>query len=263
MVTLLRLKNEANQSQPFPNGRGGYFRINTSHLITKLLPSHLSVLSPYNPTSLPIRILNPTSPDGQYVKCEYAVRSFIQDLYDKYQDEVDAFVHLGMADGWEWYSVEERVFNERFTSNWCGADEAEVGYYMHHDAEGKTVRDIGEKVGKGMWDGMPLGLKAAGVNVRIVVDDVRKVVNHEAGEEHEDNGKKKMKVDVISNDEAGNYGCGFIFYESLVTCWKRKLKTRVVFCHVPGWKEPERLGRGADFVCSVIGAVCRQVMQVE
>jgi pyroglutamyl-peptidase len=67
-----------------------------------------------------------------------------------------------------------------------------------------------------------------------------------------------MKLDVISHD-ARNYGCGLIFYESLATSRKRKLKTKVVFCHVPGWKEPVRLERGADFVCSVIGAFCRQI----
>jgi pyroglutamyl-peptidase len=191
-------------------------------MITKLLPDHLSVLSPYNPTLLPIRIIIPTSPDGQYVKPEYAyVRSFVQDMYDKYQDEVDAIVHLGMADGWEWYSVEEKAFNEAFTSNWWGPN-AEEGYYLIPDAEGKTVRDIDEAGGKGMWDGMPMGFKAAGVNVRIIVDDVKKVVNYdvmdgenehsdEAGSTGGENGmewKKKMKVDVLSHDEAGIMAAG-------------------------------------------------------
>jgi len=113
------LETVANQTQPFPNGREGHFKINTWHLITKLLPSHLSVLNPYKPTSLPIRILNPTSSDTQYVKCEYVyMRSFVQNVYNRYQDKVNAFVHLGMANRWEWYSVKERAFNERFTSNW-------------------------------------------------------------------------------------------------------------------------------------------------
>lgn len=92
-----------------------------------------------------------------------------------------------------------------------------------------------------------------------MVDDVRKVMKNDAGETYLEDGKKKMKVDVISHDEAGNYGCGLIFYESLATSRKRKLKTKVVFCHVPRWKEAERLERGADFVCSVIGAFCRQI----
>jgi pyroglutamyl-peptidase len=242
-----------NSVQPFPSAP-----INTSHLLTKHLPDHLSVINQYNPTGLPIRILNPTAANGKFVKTEYAyIRTFIQDLYDEYQDHVDAIVHLGMADVWEWFSVEERAFNERFTSDWWGAQE-EDGYYLIPDAEGKTVRDISKKGGKGMWDDMPLGLKAAGLGVRILVDDVKKVVNYEAGEAGK--GKGKMKIDVISHDEAGNYACGFIYYESLATCRRRKLDTKVVFCHVPGWKEEERLERGADFVCAVIGAVCRQII---
>ncbi|KAE9372001.1 peptidase C15, pyroglutamyl peptidase I-like protein [Stipitochalara longipes BDJ] len=239
---------------PFPGAPS-----NTSHLLTKHLPSHLSVINKYNSTSLPIRILNPTAADEQYVKTEYAyIRTYIQDLYDKYQDEVDAIVHLGMANRWEWYSVEERAFNEKFTSDWWCQQEADVGYYMVPDAAGKTVKDISKEEGKGMWDDMPLGLKAAGVNVRIIVDDVKKVVNFESEEERRKE-KEKVKIDVISHDEAGNFGCGFIFYESLATCRRRKLNMRVLFCHVPGWSDSERLERGADFVCAVIGAVCRQI----
>jgi pyroglutamyl-peptidase len=124
-------------------------------------------------------------------------------------------------------------------------------------AEGKTVRDISKKGGKGMWDDIPLGLKAAGLDVRIFVDDVKKIVNYET--DNKGKGKEKIKVDVISHDGAG-YACGLIYYESLANCRRRKLNTRVVFCHVPEWKEEEeRLERGADFVCAVVGAVYRQI----
>jgi pyroglutamyl-peptidase len=44
-----------------------------------------------------------------------------------------------------------------------------------------------------------------------------------------------------------------------VTCRRRKLNTSVVLCHVPGREGPERLERGANLVCAVIGAVYRQV----
>lgn len=185
---------------------------------------------------------------------------------------MDAIIHLGMAFGWEWYSVEERAFNERMTSDWWGLNEEKAGYYLIPDDKGKTVRDIGGKL-KGIWDEAPMGLKAAKLNTRIVVEDVGKAVNHDAaGDEYQKliegqfggrlvkhGVKKKMRVEVILHDEAGSYGCGFIFYESLATVWKRKLNTRVLFCHVPGWKDEERLERGADFVCAVIGAVCRQI----
>jgi hypothetical protein len=58
------------------------------------------------------------------------------------------------------------------------------------DAEGKTVRDISKKGGKGIWDDIALGLEAAGLNIRIFVDDVKKVMNHET----DDKGKGKKKI---------------------------------------------------------------------
>ena len=47
-----------------------------------------------------------------------------------------------------------------------------------------------KKGGKGIWDDIALGLEAAGLNIRIFVDDVKKVVNHET----DDKGKGKKKI---------------------------------------------------------------------
>jgi hypothetical protein len=56
----------------------------------------------YNSIGLPIEILNPTVADGKFIKSEYVyVHTFIQHLFDQYQDQVDAIVHLGIVDGWE------------------------------------------------------------------------------------------------------------------------------------------------------------------
>lgn len=68
------------------------------------------------------------------------------------------------------------------------------------------------------------------------MDDGKKVVNYETN--NKGKGKEKIRVDVISHGEAG-YACGLINYESLATCRRRKLNTRVMFCHVPEWKEEE------------------------
>ncbi|TAQ87724.1 hypothetical protein B7494_g3944 [Chlorociboria aeruginascens] len=216
---------------PFPDGQGGRYAAddNTSHLVTKLLPTILPATHKSNPTSLPIRILNPSAPTGKYVKTEYAyIRTYIQAMYDEYGDELDAVVHLGMADGWEWYSVEERAFNERFTSSWWSTrygEEEKEGYYLFPDDAGKTVRDISGR-GKGIWDEMPMGLESR-VNVGKVVRDVVSVLNDES--ETSVQGGEKLKVDVIPHFEAGFYGCGFIYYESLATCRERGLHTKSSF----------------------------------
>lgn len=165
---------------------------------------------------------------------------------------MDAIVHLGMADGWEWYTVEERAFKEGMSSTWWG-ESAETGYYMVLDDKGETVLDIkGED--EGMWDGSPVGIMS-GLDVEKAVGDAKRAVNSET----DNAGKEKMKLQIIPHFEAGNYCCGFIYYESLATCLKRNLDTKVVFCHVPGWRDEERLERGADTICAIIGAICKQI----
>ena len=50
-------------------------------------------------------------------------------------------------------------------------------------------------------------------------------------------------MQVAPHFEAGQYLCGFPLYESLATVRKRKLDTKVAFCHVPGWEDIEMLER--------------------
>jgi len=125
---------------------GGHYdeNQNSSHLISQHLPPLLSATNVLNPTSLPIRILNPTAPAGKFVKTEYAyIRSFVQKLWDEYEDQVDLVIHLGMADGWEHYTIEQYGYNEKFTSTWWSEREEKEGYYLILDDKGETVRDIG------------------------------------------------------------------------------------------------------------------------
>jgi hypothetical protein len=288
-------KLQPNTIQPFPDGQGGHYEENdnTSHLVTQLLPRNLPASHPLNPTSLPIRILNPTAPPGKYVKSEYAyIRSFVQKLWDEHEDEVDLVMHLGMADGWEWYTIERLAFNERFTSGWWPAfSRAQEGYYLFEDDAGKTIKDVGKLEGKGRWDAAPVGLQTK-VDVDRAVADALKLVNAECGgadeaqmdiskdgpinmganhnkdavhvrEKNEPSGpgSPKLTMSVRPHMEAGFYCCGFIYYESLATCWERKLNTPVIFTHVPGWKDPERLDRGAETICAIIGSVCSQIKQ--
>ncbi|ROW14831.1 hypothetical protein VPNG_03674 [Cytospora leucostoma] len=245
---------------PFPDGEGGRYEEddNTSHLITQYLPGSLPASHPLNPTQLPICILNPTAPAGCYVKTEYGyIRSFVQRLYDEFTDPgtgvctLDAVVHLGMADGFRAYTVEERAFNQRMSSNWWSDQLGQnTRYYLIPDDAGRTVEDITEDEGKDLWRDAPTGL-AAEVDVSRVANDAVRAVNSL--------GEEKKVVSIVPHFEAGPFGCGFIYYESLATCRKRKLGTKVVFSHVPSWKDEPSLQRGAEAICAIIGAVCKQV----
>lgn len=246
---------------PFPDGEGGRYEEddNTSHLVTQRLPDTLPASHPLNPTHQSIQILNPTAPRGKYVKTEYAyIRSFIQGLYDEFTDAetgecaLDAVVHLGMAEGFTSYTVEERAFNEKMSSNWWpGLVGQSTRYYCVPDDAGRTAADITKDEGKGRWRDAPMGL-SANFNVSEVTKDAVCAVNSLGGEE-------KKKVSIVPHFEAGPMGCGFIFYESLATCHTRKLSTKVAFSHVPSWKDEMSLQRGADAVCAIIGALCKQV----
>ncbi|KAH6717657.1 hypothetical protein BKA61DRAFT_732107 [Leptodontidium sp. MPI-SDFR-AT-0119] len=250
----------------YPDGHGGHYSAsdNTSHLVTQHLPSHIPASHPLNPTGLPIRILNPTSGPDSAVKSEYAyIRTYVKTLHAPSQEvnSLDAIVHLGMADGWEWYTVEERAFKEGMSSTWWG-ESAEAGYYMVLDDAGETVLDIkGED--EGMWEDSPVGIMTR-LDVDRAVRDAKRAVDSDCVDDLKKvDVNKKLKVQIIPHFEAGNYCCGFIYYESLATCLKRKLDTKVVFCHVPGWRDEERLKRGADVVCAVIGAICNQMQKGE
>jgi len=141
--------------------------------------------------------------------------------------------------------------------------EQDEGYYLPLDDAGKNVRDIKGEL-KGIWDDAPQGLSTR-VYVPAIVRAVMGVVNNyslkdsEEPETEERKSQEKIPVYIIPHFEAGNYGCGFIYYESLATCKKRNLGTKVVFCHVPGWRETEKLERGADMISAVIGAICQQI----
>ncbi|KAL2066653.1 hypothetical protein VTL71DRAFT_2725 [Oculimacula yallundae] len=238
----------------YPDGHGGHYAAsdNTSHLVTQHLPNNIPANHPLNPTGLPIRTLNPTSGPDSAVKSEYAyIRSYVKTLHAPSQEvnTLDAIVHLGMADGWEWYTVEERAFKEGMSSTWW-SERAKSGYYLVPDDTGKTVLDITGK-DAGMWEGSPMGIMTR-LNVDKVVADAKSSLISDNVKQKEVLGDgKELDVQIIPHFEAGNYCCGFIYYESLATCLKRKLDTKVVFCHVPGWRDEKRLKRGADVLIKV------------
>ena len=191
------------------------------------------------------------------MRTEYAyIRHYVQKIWDEFQDTVDMVLHLGMADGWDFYSMEAGAFKEGFTSTFWNPREEKYGYYMIPDVAGKTINDLTRSEGRGLWSDAPVGLTTT-VNVRKAVETCMQVLN--PAEESDSDAKKRI-IEVRPHYEAGPYCCGFIYYESLATCWRRGLKTRVMFSHVPGDSDRESLERGKDVVLAMIGAVCQQIV---
>ena len=177
-------------------------------------------------------------------------------MWDEFQGTVDMVLHLGMADGWDFYSMEEHAFKEGFTSTFWSARGEKQEYYMTHDDVGKTIKDLKRSEGRDMWSDAPMGLTTT-INVNKAVVSCMQVLN--PGDESDSDAKKRI-IKVKPHHEAGPYCCGFIYYESLATCWRRGLKTKVMFCHVPGDSDQESLERGRDVVLAMIGAVSLQIV---
>lgn len=185
--------------------------------------------------------MNPTSGPSAYIRTEYAyIRTYAAALHAAHSDDIDLFLHLGMA-GWDFVSVEERAYKQGFSSDWAGERVGGGEYYMLPDAAGGTVVDAG----KGLWDGVPVGL-GCGVAVGRVVEGAREVLEREEGIEG--------YVPVKSHHEAGSYCCGFLFYESLANRYTKGTRGQVMFCHVPADTDAASLERARNSVLAVVGA---------
>jgi len=225
---------------------------NTSHLITTLLPADLKPFSEYNPTPMTIRILNPTADDGCAIKSEYGfVREYCKGLWKNIGNKVDLVIHLGMADGWEWYTIERSGWKQGTVKRidlGNGRETEPLEYYVVPDDIGETYKDIPgptpwpKQVPDQLW-ALPR------CDVDEIAIDVQRSLNLNHGQ------TALQQIEVRPHDDAGNYLCGFISYESLAQALVHGYSAKAVFCHVPSWRDEKSLGVGRDFVCSLIGQI--------
>jgi len=278
---------------PFPDGQGGHFDLNASHLIVRALPSRLEMpafpseavcTKPIQHTRR-INIINPTAATPHsYVPTEYGrVRQYVHDLHnptvggDRDQIKPDLMIHLGQGPPVIW--IEKFAFSQAMRSNFW----IEFGYGEEYyrgpipDNIGQTIDDVDGGLDPWAAKGVPTGLCTA-LNVDAVVAyalEARKLRGLEAvgvkeilrptpehpqstdsGSEAEQNTRGIGEIQMVAHHEPGPYLCGFIYYESLANCYVQKKPANVLFCHVPRVLEPEEVKKGAEAVeCIIIGAV--------
>lgn len=136
------------------------------------------------------------------MRVEYAhIRSYTSALHTAHASDVDLIVHVGMADGWDFVSMERRAYKQGFTSCWGGRG-GFGKYYVIKDAAGKNINDTGECP----WgEDVPVGL-CTGLDVDGVVEGAKGLL-----ERCESVSSREIKA----HEDAGTYCCGFIYYESL------------------------------------------------
>ncbi|KAK9775644.1 hypothetical protein SCAR479_07751 [Seiridium cardinale] len=246
---------------PYPNGIGGHIDVNTSHLITTphskeesltlgivVLPPTLEPNTAQNPLSTRVNIM--TLPDP--VKSEYKyVRDFCKELHDKHTDDVDLFIHLGEARGWDWLTIERVAYKQGMSSTWWQPGERK-DYYTIPDDAGLTIDDIGPCP----WDGVPIGLHSQ-LDVEKIADSASAILKT-LETATQDSG---TPIQIKLHNEGGPFLCGFISYESLANRYVRQLRPNVLFCHMPGEADAKSLARAGNGILAIAVSAANEVLR--
>ncbi|PQE29312.1 pyroglutamyl peptidase type protein [Rutstroemia sp. NJR-2017a BBW] len=170
----------------------------------------------------PVRIL--TYPQPIHVSYE-VVRSLAPRLLDEHKP--DYVLHIGMASGRAYYSVERRGHRD--------------GYYMR-DVDGQLLGDDVRKIREGddwIWAGCPDELLT-----NLPFDDMF------------DQWKETLpEVDARISEDAGNYLCDFIYYTSMSHLYKQGLERKAMFFHVPVDADEDAIKNGVNIAVELIRAM--------
>ncbi|CAG8959079.1 hypothetical protein HYFRA_00012860 [Hymenoscyphus fraxineus] len=205
------------------------YPINPSWEIASRLPPFLppSKTAPSNISALadlpPVRIL--VHPEAIKV-CYPVVRELVPKLWEE-SKKIDYAIHIGMASGRRFYSVERRAHRDG---------------YFNKDVDNELLGDVERREKQGdrwIWSGMPEELLTS-VDV---VDVWRRWRGALPG------------ADVRISEDAGRYLCDFIFFSSLAHLTKKEEERRVVFFHVPVRCDEESINTGIEVCLELIRAI--------
>ncbi|KAG9233660.1 pyroglutamyl peptidase-like protein type I [Amylocarpus encephaloides] len=185
-------------------------------------PSNTSTIS--SVTALPpVRLVVYPNP----VKVSYdIVRELVPKLWDT-GGRVDYMVHIGMASGRKFYSVERRGHRDGYHGR-------DVDQKLLNDEERRFRGDD-----KWIWSGMPEELLSS-----IAVDDVWRRWRTALPE-----------TDVRVSEDAGRYLCDFMYFSSLAHLTKKEEDRRVTFFHVPVEADEASIDTGVEVAIELIRAI--------
>jgi len=155
---------------------------------------------------------------------------------------IDYCVHIGMASGRRFYSVERRGHRN--------------GYGME-DVDNELLGDHARKKIEGderIWHGLPEILLSDAD-----VDDVwrrwRIALPVRLFCQWGDCANCWQSTDVRISEDAGRYLCDFIYYSSMAHLTKKQEKRRVVFLHVPVDSNTDAIKTGTEVTLELIRAL--------
>jgi len=140
--------------------------------------------------------------------------------------KIDYMIHIGMASGRKYYSVERRGHRD--------------GYAMRDVddelLEGTEKREAGELWA---WEGLPEEI-LSDTNIDDIWRRWRAAL---------------PSADIRVSEDAGRYLCDFIYYSSLSYLLKKEEEKRVVFLHVPVEADEAALKTGVEVTIELIRAL--------
>jgi pyroglutamyl-peptidase len=197
----------------------------------------------------PIRIH--TYPQPVHVSYE-VVRNLAPHLLDEHKP--DYVLHIGMASGRAYYSVERRGHRD--------------GYYMR-DVDGQLLGDDVRKIREGddwIWAGCPDQLltnlpfddmfdqwteslpvgSAFNTSFILLQSIFLQLLNQTC---------VIQEVDARISEDAGNYLCDFIYYTSMSHLYKQGLERKAMFFHVPVDADEAAIDNGVKIAVELIRAM--------
>jgi len=151
-----------------------------------------------------------------------SVRELVPKLWEG--KKIDYMVHIGMATGRRFYSVERRGHRD--------------GYKMK-DVNGEFLEDLDREEKHQTWAGMPYELQSS-----CNIDDIWRRWR-----------VALQDTDVRVSEDAGRYLCDFIYFSSLAHLEKHGEEKRVVFFHVPVDVDEKSIQTGIDTIVELIRAM--------
>lgn len=214
------------------------YPVNPSFEITRSLPQELP----------------PSAADGSQVTiiaygtpirvCYETVRELVPKVHESYIDNVDLVLHIGMASGRNFYTVEEIGRRD--------------GYYKNKDLDGKTLP---EDDGLLRFADCPVSMTTS-LNYPAVLRRWQMMM---LGLPEDSPG---FGADCQPSNDAGNYLCEYIYFNSLAWYGRRSgnlidgmaSDRPVLFLHVPAESDEEALARGRVVTLALIEAMVEELL---
>lgn len=209
------------------------YPVNPSFEITRSLPDHLPA-TPSQPTA--VRII----PYGTPVRVAYDdVRELVPKMHDAYAGTVDLVLHIGMASGRTFYSMERYGHRDDYSKN------KDLDGKMPLPDEGKTT-----------FSDCPSRMTTS-----LSYDDI--LVNWQRGLSETPGDNPGHDADARASEDAGHYLCDYIYFNSLAYFGRkhgsmeggRNSDRPVLFLHVPAESDEGAIDRGREVTIALIRAM--------